>query len=74
MKLTTEDLNKYIDLYTNDVYDYGDETEILITESVLTPIKKLLVESKNKNVNLLGESYNKASQTTKNRSRTQSER
>ena len=65
MKLTVEDLNKYIDLYTNDVEDYGGEEEIIITESVLTPIKKLLVESKKKNIDLLGESYNKAPQYKK---------
>jgi len=46
MKLTNENLNKYINLYLNDVDDYGEETEFLLAESVLSPIKGLLVEAK----------------------------
>jgi hypothetical protein len=46
MKLTNENLNKYISLYLNDVDDYGVETEFLLAESVLSPIKGLLTESK----------------------------
>ena len=46
MKLTNENLNKYINLYLNDVDDYGIETEFLLAESVLSPIKGLLTESK----------------------------
>jgi hypothetical protein len=45
MKLTNENLNKYINLYLNDVDDYGEETEFLLAESVLSPIKGLLVEA-----------------------------
>tara|TARA_R110000868_G_scaffold117175_4_gene311482 strand:+ start:1294 stop:1530 length:237 start_codon:yes stop_codon:yes gene_type:complete len=46
MKLTNENLNKYISLYLNDVEDYGDESEFLLSESVLFPLKGLLTESK----------------------------
>ncbi len=46
MKLTNENLNKYINLYLNDIDDYGIETEFLLAESVLSPIKGLLTESK----------------------------
>tara|TARA_R110000850_G_scaffold40866_5_gene105171 strand:- start:1160 stop:1396 length:237 start_codon:yes stop_codon:yes gene_type:complete len=65
MKLTTENLNKYINLYINDVEDYGDETEAMLTESALNPLKKLLTESKNKNIDLLGESYKTSPQYKK---------
>ena len=37
MKLTNENLNKYINLYLNDVDDYGEETEFLLAESVFIP-------------------------------------
>ena len=46
MKLLTNNLNKYIDLYLSDSYDYdGDET-YMVNENVLKPIKNLLLESK----------------------------
>ena len=62
MKLTNENLNKYINLYLNDVDDYGVETEFLLAESVLSPIKGLLTESKG-NFNLILESHLKESST-----------
>ena len=62
MKLTNENLNKYINLYLNDVDDYGEETEFLLAESVLSPIKGLLVEAKGDG-NLILESQLKESST-----------
>jgi len=62
MKLTNENLNKYINLYLNDVDDYGEETEFLLAESVLSPIKGLLVEAKGDG-NLILESQLKKSST-----------
>jgi len=62
MKLTNENLNKYINLYLNDVDDYGEETEFLLAESVLSPIKRLLVEAKGDG-NLILESQLKESST-----------
>jgi len=62
MKLTNENLNKYINLYLNDVDDYGEETEFLLAESVLSPIKGLLVEAKSDG-NLILESQLKESST-----------
>jgi len=62
MKLTNENLNKYINLYLNDVDDYGEETEFLLAESVLSPIKGLLVEAKSDG-NLILESQLKKSST-----------
>ena len=62
MKLTNENLNKYINLYLNDTEDYGDESEYLLAESVLSPIKGLLTESKGDG-NLILESQLKESST-----------
>ena len=62
MKLTNENLNKYINLYLNDVDDYGEETEFLLAESVLSPIKGLLVEAKGDG-NLILDSQLKESST-----------
>ena len=61
MKLIKENLNKYIDLYLNDVEDYGEDTEFLLAESVLSPIKKLLTESKNDGNQILESQLKKAS-------------
>tara|TARA_R110000868_G_scaffold307193_1_gene568638 strand:+ start:294 stop:530 length:237 start_codon:yes stop_codon:yes gene_type:complete len=61
MKLTNEQLDKYISLYLNDIEDYGEGTEYLLAESVLSPIKTLLVESKNSETNILTETLKTAS-------------
>ena len=61
MKLTNENLNIQINLYLNDVDDYGEKTEILLAESVLSPIKKLLTESKNDGNQILESQLKKAS-------------
>ena len=53
MKLTNENLNKYINLYLHDADDYGTETEYLLSESVLAPIKGLLTESKGDGILIL---------------------
>lgn len=47
MKLTTENLNKLVELYLNDVEDYGNEGEKVIAESILKPISTLLKENHN---------------------------
>lgn len=52
MKISKNKLNKLIESYLSDVYDYGDESDFLITENVLNPIKQLITESKNTIVNL----------------------
>tara|TARA_R110000787_G_scaffold7337_2_gene25149 strand:+ start:1334 stop:1570 length:237 start_codon:yes stop_codon:yes gene_type:complete len=62
MKLTNENLNKYITLYLNDAEDYGTEAEYLLSESVLSPIKGLLTESKS-NASLILETQLKESAT-----------
>jgi len=52
MKISRNKLNNLIESYLNDVNDYGDESDFLIAENVLNPIKQLITESKNTIVNL----------------------
>jgi len=47
MKLTTENLNKLVELYLNDIEDYGAEDEKILAESILKPISTLLKENHN---------------------------
>lgn len=46
MKPSKSKLNEYIQLYLNDLEDYGDsQADLLIAESTLNTFKLLLVES-----------------------------
>ena len=46
MKPSKSKLNEYIQLYLNDLEDYGDsQADLLIAESTLSTFKLLLVES-----------------------------
>lgn len=51
-------LNEIIELYLNDIADYDNEN-LLIAESILNPIKKLLVENKQNEYAVLIEAYHK---------------
>ena len=47
MKLSQEKLNEYIELYLNDMYDCEDDKEyIVLAESTLKSVKKLITEHK----------------------------
>ena len=47
MKLSQEKLNEYIELYLNDLSDYGDDSEYnLLAENTLKSVKKLITEHK----------------------------
>ena len=53
MNISRGKLNEYINLYLNDMEDYGDDPEFgILAESTLTPLKTLLTETKIKQVNL----------------------
>ena len=45
MKLSRSKLNEYVKLYLNDVYDYGDDNEYKLVESILLPLTNTLEES-----------------------------
>ena len=47
MKYSKNNINEYIQLYLNDLEDYGDDSDnTLIAETVLNDFKMLLTESK----------------------------
>ena len=56
MKYSKNKLNEYIQLYLNDLEDYGDEGDnVLIVEVALSEFKSLLVESEQNILSLLNE-------------------
>jgi translation initiation factor 2B subunit (eIF-2B alpha/beta/delta family) len=55
MKLLKDKINKYIDLYLNDLSDYGDDGEYEIAETILNPFKTTIDESEGDTYNLLKE-------------------
>jgi hypothetical protein len=59
MKLSKNNLSEIIQLYLNDIEDYGDTSDLVLAESVLNPLKSLILESKTTVKDLLLETYNK---------------
>jgi translation initiation factor 2B subunit (eIF-2B alpha/beta/delta family) len=55
MKLLKDKINEYIDLYLNDLSDYGDDGEHEIAEAILNPFKTTIDESEGDTYNLLKE-------------------
>ena len=54
MKLSQEKLNEYIELYLNDLSDYGDDSEYnLLAENTLKPLKKLITEHKHDKIDCM---------------------
>ncbi len=54
MKYLKNNINEYIQLYLNDLEDYGDDSDnTLIAETVLNDFKMLLTESKEQDVTIL---------------------
>ena len=61
MKVSKNKLNEYIQLYLNDLEDYGDsQTDLLIAESTLNTFKLLLVESNQDVLTILREAITKS--------------
>jgi len=61
MKVSKNKLNEYIQLYLNDLEDYGDsQADLLIAESTLNTFKSLLVESNQDVPTMLREAITKA--------------
>jgi len=62
MNTSQNKLQKYIELYLNDIEDYGEDTEYILAENTLNPLKQLLVESLDTtDINIiLSEAYKKA--------------
>ena len=54
MKYLKSNINEYIQLYLNDLEDYGDDSDnTLIAETVLNDFKMLLTESKEQDMIIL---------------------
>jgi hypothetical protein len=54
MKYLKSNINEYIQLYLNDLEDYGDDSDnTLIAETVLNDFKMLLTESKEQDMTIL---------------------
>jgi predicted DNA-binding protein len=64
MNISQNNLNELINLYLNDVEDYSTE-EFILAESVLKPIKQLIVESKYSPSEILKETIKKSTPTEK---------
>lgn len=59
MKLSQDNISETIQLYLNDLSDYGDVSNITLVESTLFHLKNLTLESKSSLRDLLLETYNK---------------
>ena len=61
MKHSKDNINEYINLYLNDLEDYGDDNDnILLAESVLNGFKALITESKGDVLTILNETIQKS--------------
>jgi hypothetical protein len=55
MKISKDKLTEYINLYLNDVHDYGEDGEYELIESILKPIISTLEEGEHDMHNMLKE-------------------
>jgi hypothetical protein len=62
MKVSKDKLTEYINLYLNDVHDYGEDGEYEIVESILKPIVSTLEEGEHDVDNMLKETAKNSSQ------------
>jgi hypothetical protein len=65
MKLSESNLHEYIQLYLNDIEDYDSSEQHMLAESVLKPVKNLIMESKVDPMTMLLEMRNVANNTDK---------
>jgi hypothetical protein len=65
MKLSENNLHEYIQLYLNDIEDYDSSEQHMLAESVLNPVKNLILESKTDPMTMLLEMRNVANNADK---------
>jgi hypothetical protein len=65
MKLSESNLHEYIQLYLNDIEDYDSQEQHMLAESVLKPVKNLILESKVDPMTMLMEMRNVANNADK---------
>ena len=62
MKVSKDKLTEYINLYLNDVCDYGEDREHKLAESILRPITSMLDEGEQDIHGMLKETANNSPQ------------
>ena len=65
MKLSANNLHEYIQLYLNDIEDYDTNEQHMLAESILNPVKNLILESKADPMTMLLEMRNVANSADK---------
>ena len=66
MRISKEQLNKYIKLYLNDVEDYGEDNELIIAETTLSKLQNnLITESEFDLQQVITEAVNKSQAKSK---------
>ena len=65
MKLSENNLHEYIQLYLNDIEDYDTNEQHMLAESILNPVKNLILESKADPMTMLLEMRNVANNADK---------
>ena len=65
MKLSANNLHEYIQLYLNDIEDYDTTEQHVLAESILNPVKNLILESKTDPMTMLLEMRNVANNADK---------
>ena len=65
MKLSANNLHEYIQLYLNDIEDYDTTEQHMLAESILNPVKNLILESKTVPMTMLLEMRNVANNADK---------
>ena len=66
MKISKNNLSEIIKLYLEDTESYGEASDLILAESVLNPLKNLILESRTSLTNILNETYKKSSKEEKN--------
>jgi hypothetical protein len=61
MKVLKNNLSEVIKLYLEDTESYGEASDLILAESVLDPLKNLILESNMSVKDILNEAYKKAS-------------
>jgi hypothetical protein len=60
MSISQNKLQEVLNLYLNDIEDYGTPDELILAESSLSPFKQLLTENKKPTKELIQEVFNSA--------------
>ena len=65
MSISKNKLQEVLNLYFNDIEDYGTPTELILAEAALSPFKQLLTEDKKPTKQLIQEVHDNSAPETK---------